>query len=541
MSTLYDRVLETTTVTGTGAATLLGAVPGQQSFAVVGNGNSCYICIFECGNTGAPNGAWEVSQSTYTAAGPSLSRSTIISSSNNGLAVNFAAGTKRVMLVLPASKAVFVDTTGNVNINNTLRIAFNSVTYTDLNTADDGTFNVSPIGGGMLLDGSLWFTGDGDYDIGTPFGNRPAAIYLIGSIFGGSASSSMTLGSSGIVKFGSGGTKLSTSTDGNLILSNAAGTSFGLLQLGGSTSSYPALKRNGASLESRLADDTAYANFRVQRLDVGASGHRIQDNGSQSLNISDSAGSLMAQFNSNVTNLTMLSPKFLTFGGASPGGNTCTLVAESSGVISLYDNGFTGFGRLNFGLATAAFPALKRNGTVLESKLADDSDYAYHSAKRFRLGTNGHEWIDNGSNGFYFLIGGSSQVMSVGVTSIATETPHILQVGYSSNGGIHALCTLCAEDSQAGISSNQSGSDFLIRPGISTGNATPAQLRFQSSVPTVSGNSGQTMSDILVITNSRIGFYGVTPTARQLLATGAGRTVDDVISALQTLGLFRQS
>jgi hypothetical protein len=38
-----------------------------------------------------------------------------------------------------------------------------------------------------------------------------------------------------------------------------------------------------------------------------------------------------------------------------------------------------------------------------------------------------------------------------------------------------------------------------------------------------------------------MGFHGVTPVARQLLATGAGHTVDDVIAALQALGLVKQS
>ena len=36
-------------------------------------------------------------------------------------------------------------------------------------------------------------------------------------------------------------------------------------------------------------------------------------------------------------------------------------------------------------------------------------------------------------------------------------------------------------------------------------------------------------------------FHGVAPIARQLLATGAGRTVDDVITFLQNLGLARQT
>jgi hypothetical protein len=38
-----------------------------------------------------------------------------------------------------------------------------------------------------------------------------------------------------------------------------------------------------------------------------------------------------------------------------------------------------------------------------------------------------------------------------------------------------------------------------------------------------------------------IGFYGVTPIERALLATGAGASVDDVITALQNLGLVKQS
>jgi len=41
--------------------------------------------------------------------------------------------------------------------------------------------------------------------------------------------------------------------------------------------------------------------------------------------------------------------------------------------------------------------------------------------------------------------------------------------------------------------------------------------------------------------NSLISFYGVTAIARAVLATGAGHTVDDVITALQNLGLVKQS
>jgi hypothetical protein len=40
---------------------------------------------------------------------------------------------------------------------------------------------------------------------------------------------------------------------------------------------------------------------------------------------------------------------------------------------------------------------------------------------------------------------------------------------------------------------------------------------------------------------AELGFYGVTPIARAVLATGAGATVDNVITALQNLGLVSQT
>ena len=42
-------------------------------------------------------------------------------------------------------------------------------------------------------------------------------------------------------------------------------------------------------------------------------------------------------------------------------------------------------------------------------------------------------------------------------------------------------------------------------------------------------------------TGDKVGFYGVTPVVQQVLETGAGRTVDEVISFLQTIGICKQS
>ena len=107
---LADRVRETTTVTGTSSAVLLGAVTGFQSFAVIGDGNTCYYTISD---QSGPN--FEVGIGTYSTSGPTLARTTILSSSNGNAIVPFPAGTKDVFVTYPAEKSVNLDASGNVS------------------------------------------------------------------------------------------------------------------------------------------------------------------------------------------------------------------------------------------------------------------------------------------------------------------------------------------------------------------------------------------------------------------------------------------
>lgn len=102
---LADRVRETSTTTGTGPVTLAGALANYQSFSVIGNGNTTYYAIV---NQNANE--WEVGVGTYTASGTTLSRDTVLSSSNSNTLVNFSAGTKDVWADYPAGKAVTTDT-----------------------------------------------------------------------------------------------------------------------------------------------------------------------------------------------------------------------------------------------------------------------------------------------------------------------------------------------------------------------------------------------------------------------------------------------
>jgi len=103
-----DRVQETTTTTGTGTVTLAGAVTGFQSFSAIGNANTTYYAIVLPGGT-----EWEIGIGTYTSSGTTLSRDTILASSNSGSAVSFSAGSKNVFCTYPAGKSIYLDASGN--------------------------------------------------------------------------------------------------------------------------------------------------------------------------------------------------------------------------------------------------------------------------------------------------------------------------------------------------------------------------------------------------------------------------------------------
>jgi hypothetical protein len=113
-----DRVLETSTTTGTGTLTLAGAQTGYQTFSsAIGNTNTTYYAI--------TNGAeWEVGIGTVGAG--TLSRDSILESSNSGSAVNFSAGSKNVFCTYPAEKSVDIDTAQTLT-NKTISVDNNTV------------------------------------------------------------------------------------------------------------------------------------------------------------------------------------------------------------------------------------------------------------------------------------------------------------------------------------------------------------------------------------------------------------------------------
>jgi len=142
---LNDRVKETSTTTGTGTFDLAGAETGFESFVSgVGDGNTTYYAISNDGTN-----EFEVGIGTITdAATDTLSRDTIISSSNSDALVNFSAGTKTVFCTLPASR------TPSAGMSATTFVVTHNSTLSDDQTLDSGV-----LAGPVTITGTQTVTG----------------------------------------------------------------------------------------------------------------------------------------------------------------------------------------------------------------------------------------------------------------------------------------------------------------------------------------------------------------------------------------------
>lgn len=102
-----DRVKETTTTTGTGSVTLLGAVAQFETFtANFITGEAFYYSI-----VGQSSLEWECGFGSLSGAS-TLARTEVLQSSNADALVSFAAGTKDVFVTIPSRFANATATVG---------------------------------------------------------------------------------------------------------------------------------------------------------------------------------------------------------------------------------------------------------------------------------------------------------------------------------------------------------------------------------------------------------------------------------------------
>lgn len=254
---IKDRVLETCSSPGTGAVTLLGAATGYQTFnAAIGNGNTCYYTIADQSGSN-----WEVGIGTF-ASPATLSRTTVLASSNGGTVVNFNSGTQNVFETYPAGKAVTTDTLayppaiGGTTPNSG---AFTSLSATGTTTLATSLTGVLKAAAGVVSSTATLAVGDGGTGSSTLtlnnvlLGNGTSALQVVapgtagnvltsnGTTWTSSAASGVTTFSAGTTGFtpstatsgavtlagtlavANGGTGQTSYTDGQLLIGNSTG------------------------------------------------------------------------------------------------------------------------------------------------------------------------------------------------------------------------------------------------------------------------------------------------------------------------------
>jgi hypothetical protein len=201
MLVLKDRVQETSTTSGTGTLTLLGAVSGFQTFSTaIGNGNTTFYTIYDLTAYD-----WEVGIGTVGAG--TLARTTVLSNSAGTTSpISFAGNVKSVFCTYPAEKSINYDADGVATIGEVLGYSdtgvigsfastvagYNQVVVQNKSTATNASsnFNVSNDAGtagsnyAELGINSSTFTGTGSFNIA-------------GASYVASASTDLTIGTYG--------------------------------------------------------------------------------------------------------------------------------------------------------------------------------------------------------------------------------------------------------------------------------------------------------------------------------------------------------
>lgn len=159
-------------------------------------------------------------------------------------------------VTLNATEAGFIDgvTAGTVAASKALVVDANKDLASLRNLTITGTFT----SGAAVLGGNLTFSAHNTYDIGLEGSVGPRHIFAGSNLVAGS-------GATASIYF-SGKSQILSPSDGVLKFANNGNTDFNRLQFGGTTSSFPALKRSSATLQARLADDSSFASFAAASL-----------------------------------------------------------------------------------------------------------------------------------------------------------------------------------------------------------------------------------------------------------------------------------
>lgn len=168
--------------------------------------------------------------------------------------------------------------------------------------------------------------------------------------------------------------------------------------------------------------------------------------------------------------------------------------------------------------------------------------------------SSGTQYFSVSKSGDVYMAGGCT--IGGGSLSVTGYNPLGLVSSYSYGGapGVHLAYSFGRND-PAGTPANGAGCGFNLKLKTSTTNDVQAasiewswndvtHATRKADLVLTARDSGGAREGLRIRgdgSGPAVGFYGVAPIARAVLATGAGATVDNVITALQNLGLVKQS
>jgi len=163
--------------------------------------------------------------------------------------------------------------------------------------------------------------------------------------------------------------------------------------------------------------------------------------------------------------------------------------------------------------------------------------------------TSGH--ADAGSNDAFFARKAAATIQ-MGTDAAGVTNQHFTAASRITSNGAGANLTISAGNCRGTTGEGGVGGSLIFATYAASGTTntignlttrltldTTGLLTFADAVDMAFNTT--TGTKIGTATGQKIGFWNATPVVQQVLATGGGATVDNVISLLQTLGLCKQS